>query len=257
MQNKPKIRLYVDAPLAAGAQIAISEAQSHYLMHVMRSREGQPLLVFNGQQGEWLAEISKADKKHTQLLLQKQLRAQTASPDIWLAFAPVKNKNEIIIEKAVELGVSKILPVLTRYTVVRSINEERMQARIIEAAEQCGRLDIPELEPAKELEAALANWPKGRSLLFADERGGKALKSLFAESSPQPKALLVGPEGGFAEEEQHRLHTLPFVTPFSLGPRILRADTAAIAALSCLMAWQGDWHQQPCHPTLVAGSGHS
>lgn len=254
MENKPRIRLFIDAAFAKGAPLTISPDQSHYLVHVMRCREGKPVLVFNGKDGEWQAEISSAHKKNTQLVLQKQVRLQSASPDVWLVFAPVKNKNEVIIEKAVELGVSKLVPVCTRYTVVRSINEERLTARIIEAAEQCGRLDLPPLAPMQELENLLTGWDKNRILLFADERGsGDSFKSLLSESIGV-KAVLIGPEGGFAPEEQALLLAQPFVKSFSLGPRILRADTAGIAALSCLMAWQGDWESKPCYPQLAAGS---
>ncbi|MGE3714002.1 MAG: 16S rRNA (uracil(1498)-N(3))-methyltransferase [Alphaproteobacteria bacterium] len=255
MVSKPKIRLYVESELADGAGVTLTPPQSHYISHVMRCSEGQKVLVFNGRQGEWLASVGSIHKKHTGLDILQQLRTQTTSPDMCLVFAPVKNKTEVIIEKAVELGVRRIMPVLTQYTVVRSLNEERLQARIIEAAEQCGRLDLPVLQPLQELRSLLGAWDNDHPLLFADERGhGHPLKDILAADNTAIPALLVGPEGGFSEEEHTLLHKQPFIKPVSLGPRILRADTAAISALACLMAWQGDWQEQPCYPQLAAGS---
>lgn len=255
MINKPKIRLYVPDALQQNTSVVLDNKQSHYLVHVMRVNEQDSVLLFNGADGEWEASITQLHKKHTQLEAQRQTREQTALPDCWLVFAPVKNKNDIIIEKAVELGASRIVPVTTQYCVVRNLNEDRMRARIIEAAEQCGRLELPELVPVQSLERVLGDWDKTRPLFFADERGsGMPLKTLFTDNVQDQTALLIGPEGGFSEAEQALLLEQPFVKSFTLGPRILRADTAAISALACLMSLAGDWDTPACHTALAAGS---
>ncbi len=243
--NRKKIRLYVPDVLSPGAQLTLSVPQSHYAAQVMRLGEGDALLLFNGTDGEWLASITRQDKKHVHLLLQKQLRGQEASPDLWLVFAPIKGKTDMVIEKAVELGVSRIIPAITNRTIVRSLNMEKMQAHAIEAAEQCERLDVPHLETPRDLTDILGNW-SGRELLYADETGGGVpIGSLLSTMAHTPKALLIGPEGGFTPEEQKILKQQAFIKPFGMGARILRADTAAIAALACIQAWCGDWDKKP------------
>ncbi len=245
-QPKPKVRLFVPEPYEAGKLIRLDEKQSHYLAHVMRLRAGDAVAIFNGRDGEWLADIAVVEKKHVTLEAKARLKEQAASPDLWLCFAPIKNKTELVVEKAVELGVSQIIAVFTHHTVVRSVNLEKLQAHATEAAEQCERLDVPSIETAKDLAHMLGAWPKDRTLLFADESGGGApLKTLLPSLAPGKYAVLVGPEGGFSAEERHMLKVLPMVKGFSLGPRILRADTAAVAALACVQAWRGDWEQQP------------
>jgi 16S rRNA (uracil1498-N3)-methyltransferase len=245
-QSKPKIRLYVPAPYAAGESVTLDEAQSHYLARVMRCRKGDVIGVFNGHDGEFLAEIEQLDKKHVTLLLKCQRVPQLTVPDLWLAFAPVKSKTELVVEKAVELGVSKLLPVFTRHAVVKSINREKLEAHAREAAEQCERCDIPEIEEHKDLAALLGNWPKDRTLLYGDESGGGIPIKRLLETLPQGKyALLVGPEGGFAAEEHQILKIVPFVKAFTMGPRILKGDTAAVAALACVQSWLGDWDIKP------------
>lgn len=245
-ENRKKIRLFVEESLSPGAQLTLSQPQSHYLSQVMRVGEGDSVLLFNGSDGEWLANITRQDKKYMHVLLQKQTRMQEASPDIWLVFAPIKGKTDIVIEKAVELGVSRIIPAVTNRTIVRSLNMEKMRAHAIEAAEQCERLDVPDLEEPQNLTNILGGWKAGRTLLYADESGsGKPIKAVLESAGDKPCALLVGPEGGFTPEEQKILRQQDFVQPFGMGARILRADTAAIAALACIQSMCGDWDKKP------------
>lgn len=240
------IRLYITEPLTIGRHITLADNQAHYLVNVMRVSVGDHISLFNGQDGQWRAEVETIHKKHITLQPREQTRPQSASPDIWLAFAPIKNKSELVVEKATELGATKLLPVVTRHAVVRSVNIEKLTAHAIEASEQCERLDVPTLETHKDLSYLLGNWPKDRLLLYGDESGdGAPLPSLLKELPVQKLALLIGPEGGFASEEFEMLRTCDFAKGFGMGPRILRADTAAVAALSCIMAARGDWSQPP------------
>lgn len=246
-QVKPKIRLYMNEPFAARQNIAPAPGQSHYLAHVMRVREGDAVALFNGEDGEWLASVASIQKKSLTLTLEKKIRGQKNSPDLWLAFAPIKNKTELVVEKAAELGVSTLLPVFTRHAVVRSVSHEKLMAHAVEAAEQCGRLDVPAIREHKDLAALLAHWPKDRALLYGDESGGGESLQILLQSLPKQKkyGVLIGPEGGFAAEEHQMLSAANFVKSFSMGPRILRADTAAVAALACVQAWLGDWNEKP------------
>jgi 16S rRNA (uracil1498-N3)-methyltransferase len=245
-QAKLKIRLYVPETFSAGQAVSLGEGQTHYLTNVMRCRAGDPVAVFNGQDGEWLASVSTTHKKSITLALEKKLREQKNSPDLWLAFAPIKNKTELVVEKAAELGVSALLPVFTRHAVVRSINHDKLSAHAVEAAEQCSRLDVPPIEERKDLPSLLAGWPKDRTLLYGDESGGGTALKMLLPSLPRGKyGILIGPEGGFSEEEHHMLKIAGFVKPFTMGPRIMRADTAAVAALACVQAWLGDWEEKP------------
>jgi len=252
-QAKLKIRLYVNEPFAAQQHIMLGQGQSHYLANVMRCREGDGVAIFNGRDGEWLASVAAVQKKSVTLALVKKCRDQKNSPDLWIAFAPIKNKTELVVEKAVELGVSALLPVFTRHAVVRSINQEKLMAHAIEAAEQCGRLDVPSIEEHKDLATLLAAWPKDRTLLYGDETGGGAALKALLPALPRGKyGVLIGPEGGFSAEEHHMLRMASFVKPFGMGPRLLRADTAAVAALACVQAWLGDWD---ILPSPLAGEG--
>jgi 16S rRNA (uracil1498-N3)-methyltransferase len=245
-QEKPKVRLFISQPFAAGDSLTLSESQSHYAAHVMRLDVNDPLVVFNGNDGEWLAVMETIGKKKVTIELKKQTRKQTPAADLWLVFAPIKNKTEFVVEKAVELGAAKILPVLTRHSVVKSINKEKLETNAIEAAEQCERIDVPPIENLQELPHLLAAWPQNRELLYADESGnGVAFKQLLPTLSAAPRAVLIGPEGGFSPEEQRLLKSKPFVKSFTMGPRILRADTASVAALACVQAWLGDWEEKP------------
>jgi 16S rRNA (uracil1498-N3)-methyltransferase len=238
------VRLYVEADLAAGAEVPLDPAQAHYLRNVMRRAPGDAVRVFNGRHGEWRASISALGKGKGAVRAEAQTRAQAPEADLWLLAAPIKRTAiDFVAAKATELGASAIQPVLTRRTAVSRVNADRLRANVIEAAEQCERLSIPEVRAGAALEKVLADWPPGRRLLFCDEtRDGRPIAdALLAErgrtprGAPGPWAILIGPEGGFAPEELARIRALPAVLPVSLGPRLLRADTAALAALA---VWQ-------------------
>lgn len=246
-----KIRLFVRETLAPGARLTLPPEQSHYAARVMRARAGDPVVLFNGSDGEWRAVIDETDKRSVRLHVESRLRDQDAVPDLTLLFAPVKRARlDFLVQKATELGVRALRPVLTRRTIVERVNLERMRANVIEAAEQCGRLTVPEvLEPVKLLRL-LNEWPSGRRLLFCDEAlpesepartAREALGALDREARNAPWSVLIGPEGGFAPEERELLHALPGALAVGLGPRIMRADTAAIAALTLWQAHLGDW----------------
>jgi 16S rRNA (uracil1498-N3)-methyltransferase len=238
-----KTRLYVTADLGEGVTLTLDEGQTHYLLHVLRASAGNFVSLFNGREGEWLGEITALAKRGVGVTCRKQTRRQMGVPDVWLAFAPVKKTpSDYLVQKATELGVSALQPVFTRRTIVTRINEERMAANAIEAAEQSDRLTVPEIREAVSFDKLLAAWPADRRLLFCDEGGdAKAMTQAARESRGGPAAILTGPEGGFDPAERATLRGLPFVTPVTLGPRILRADTAALAALALWQAVAGDW----------------
>ena len=226
------IRLYVEAPLHEGAQIPLAEAQSHYLANVMRLGLGDSLRLFNGVAGEWGAKITKMSRKAVVLEVLAQTRAPEPEPDCWLCFALLKRqKTDLVVEKATELGVSEIQPILTARTQADHVNLERLRAIAIEAAEQCERLIVPEIRAPLHVEKLMANWPE-RRLYIADERRTTALLT----PAPGPSALMIGPEGGFTDVELEGIARTPLVTRVSLGRRILRAETAAIAGLALLLA---------------------
>ncbi len=236
-------RLFVAAPLVAGGEIALDPAQAHYLINVMRCKAGDEVLVFNGLDGEWRASLAGSGRKSVKLNLVEQERPQTEGPDLHYVFAPLKRARlDYMVQKATELGVSRLIPVLTRRTMAERINEARLRANAIEAAEQCGILCVPNIESPEKLPKLLENWDRHRLLIFADEQAPTAspLVALTAQK-PQPLAVLIGPEGGFEADERALLLKQPFVVPISLGPRIMRADTAAVAALSLVNAVLGDW----------------
>jgi 16S rRNA (uracil1498-N3)-methyltransferase len=237
-----KTRLYVMADLGAHVAVTLDEGQSHYLLHVLRAHAGNRVLLFNGRDGEWLAEIAQVGKRGVTANCLKQTEPQRDVPDIWLAFAPIKKTpSDYLVQKATELGASALLPVFTRRTIVSRINEERMAANAIEAAEQSGRLSVPEIRESTSLEKLLSSWPKERRLFFCDEGGDAKPLAETARGVGGPVAILTGPEGGFDPAEREMLRALPFVTPVTLGPRILRADTAALAALAIWQSVAGDW----------------
>jgi 16S rRNA (uracil1498-N3)-methyltransferase len=236
------IRLYVTFDLAAGAPVALDGDQSRYLVAVMRREVGDEVALFNGRDGEWRARISAVAKRATQLVVEERLRPQDVGPDLDLVVALVKRTRlETIVEKAAELGARRVRPVVTARTNAETARVARLQAIAMEAAEQTGRLDVPEIAEPVKLEALLKGWEAGRRLLFCDEGGDAApvLKAL-AEAQAGPWAILIGPEGGFSPEERARLRALDFAVPASLGPRILRADTAAISAMTLWQAALGD-----------------
>jgi 16S rRNA (uracil1498-N3)-methyltransferase len=232
-------RLFVETPLSEGIELPVAGPQAHYLISVMRMRVGEPVKLFDNISGEWLAEVALLGKRDLILRVDGKLRGREAVPDLWLLAAPIKKARiDMVTEKACELGVARYQPVITRRTIVERLNMERLRANMIEAAEQCGRTALPEVaEPAK-LSALLKSWPEDRTLYFADESGGAPFRDSI---QPGPSAILIGPEGGFDDEERSLIRDLPQATPISLGPRILRAETAAMAAISIWMAVAGDW----------------
>jgi 16S rRNA (uracil1498-N3)-methyltransferase len=209
----------------------------------MRAKEGDRLRLFNGRDGEWLAAVEKVTKRSCIVACDTRLRGQSASPDVWLAFAPIKKTPaDYVVQKATELGVSVLQPVITRRTIVSRINLERMQANAIEASEQSDRLDVPEIREAVALNALLSKWPADRKLIYCDEADENSpVAEVLAALPNGPSAILTGPEGGFDEKEREQLRALPFVVPITLGQRILRADTAALAALAVWQSVRGDW----------------
>lgn len=224
-------------PLAEGATLVLDAAQSNYLVNVLRLADGAEVKLFDDLTGEWLASMSRAHRKSAEVRVLRPLRPREDVPDLWLAFAPIKHgRIEWIVERATELGVARILPVITARTIARAVKIERLRAHIVEAAEQCERTALPELAEPVLLERLLDDWPTQRALLFADERGAGG-----AIAHPAPAAVLVGPEGGFTEHEVAAVSVHPSAVPVSLGPRILRADTACVAAVAAWMARVGDW----------------
>ncbi|MBL6932806.1 MAG: 16S rRNA (uracil(1498)-N(3))-methyltransferase [Rhodospirillales bacterium] len=248
---KTKARLFVSQNLKQGAIVSPNPDQAHYLMKVMRATNGDSVVVFNGCDGEWRCNIEEATKKNCALRILEQLRVQAPEPDLWLAFAPLKKSNtDFVIEKATELGVSRLIPVFTEHTNTSRVKTERLSAIAMEAAEQCDRLSVPEIAEPVDFNELLANWPDGRILLVPDETGGgqslkAVLEKLSGDAATSTHGFLIGPEGGFAPSELDDLSKLSFVTRVGLGPRILRAETAALAALSCFQAITGDWELKP------------
>ncbi|MBE6445433.1 MAG: 16S rRNA (uracil(1498)-N(3))-methyltransferase [Alphaproteobacteria bacterium] len=242
-QNKTKIRIWTSTLLQKGSVITLSEDQSHYLCNVMRLKNGMEILCFNARDGEYLTQIIKISKKETQIRVLEQTRAATQTPDIWLMFSPIKkDRMDFLIEKAVELGIKKLVPVITQYGITDKLRSERIILQMVEASQQSERLDVPELKIPQKLEAILDNWDQSRILFFMDERrDGKSCAQVFNENHSEKVAILVGPEGGFSEQEAKLLYSKPFVIPVSLGPRILRAETAVVASLSIWQAVSGDW----------------
>jgi 16S rRNA (uracil1498-N3)-methyltransferase len=237
-------RLYVDAPLSAGAQITLPAPSTHYLRNVLRLSDGAELLVFNGLDGEWRAALASPGRKQTAVAVQAQTRAQPAAADLHYLFAPLKHARlDYMVQKAVEMGVGALQPVLTRHTQAERLNLERMRANAIEAAEQCGVLSVPDIFAPAKLEALIATWPPARLLVFCDEDAAvnDPIAALSAVARDQPLAVLIGPEGGFDAAERAALLALPRAVRISLGPRILRADTAAVAALALVQSVLGDW----------------
>lgn len=236
------IRLHVTSPLAAAAPVAPTLDQSRYLTQVMRLKAGDDLLVFNGRDGEWRCTVAEVLKKGVILRAEEQVRPQTFGPDLELIVAVVKKARvETIVEKAAELGARRVRLVLTKRTNADRIRLDRLDAIAEEAAEQTGRMDVPAVDDPIKLDALLDGWETGRRLMFCDETGGTPAVSSLRDAGEGPWSILIGPEGGFSPEEGERLRSLPFTTAVSLGPRILRADTAAIAAMTLWQAAVGDW----------------
>ncbi|MFM2045117.1 MAG: hypothetical protein RLY86_3693 [Pseudomonadota bacterium] len=243
MSDRPRTRLYLDLPFVPGGEVAVDGDRAHYLGRVLRLGPGDRVLVFNGQDGEWLAEVAGLSKSAGRLTLLDQQRPQPAAAGPWLLFAPLKGgRTEYVVEKAVELGVGVIQPVYTRRSDVTRVNLDRMRANAMEAAEQCERLSVPEVREGQPLDRLLAGWDSGRTLFVAAESGhAQPLVTAITAHPGQAAAWLIGPEGGFAPPELDALTRMSFVVPVGLGPRILRADTAAFAALAVWQAVAGDW----------------
>jgi 16S rRNA (uracil1498-N3)-methyltransferase len=240
-------RLYVDEPLATGATVPLAPPQAHYLKDVLRLTSGDPVLVFNGRDGEWQGRLAAAGKRGLGLTIETQARPQTTGPDLHYLFAPLKRARlDYMVQKAVEMGVARLAPVMTRHTQAERVNVERMRANAIEAAEQCGILRLPEIAAPVALAIALAALAPERLLVFCDEDAPVAdpAAALAAAGAAAPLAVLVGPEGGFAAEERELLLARKNIVRLALGPRILRADTAAVAALALVQAVLGDWRDR-------------
>jgi 16S rRNA (uracil1498-N3)-methyltransferase len=238
-------RLFVESDLGAGGVVAATPEQTNYLCNVLRLKDGAPVLLFNGRDGEWRAVLGARSKRALALNVEAQTRPQEGGPDIDYLFAPLKRSRlDYMVQKATEMGVARLRPVLTRRTIAERVNVDRLAANAIEAAEQCGILRVPSVAPPEKLSAVLADWDTRRRLIFCDEDAETAspLAALgnAGDGSP-PLALLIGPEGGFAPEERAAVLAVPGVVRLSLGPRILRADTAAVAALALVNACLGDW----------------
>ena len=232
-------RLHVTAALVAGAPLTLDGPPAHYLANVMRRQPGDLVRLFNGCDGEWAARVATVARKAVTLVPEWQSAPQENVPDLWLCAAPLKKgRIDWLAEKACELGVARLMPVVTQRTVVDRLNLDRLNAHMVEAAEQCGRTALPELADPISLARLLKDWPQGRALIFADEAGGEAMTAALART-PAPAAILIGPEGGFTAQERDAIRAHPASVPISLGPRILRADTAAVAAVAVWQALHG------------------
>lgn len=236
-------RLFVPLDLAQGLEIEADPQQSHYLANVLRLGAGAQLLLFNGRDGEWLAQVAAVAKKRVTLAPVTQTRVQPEHPDLVYCFAPLKQgRLDYLVQKAVEMGAGLLQPVITQHTQMSTVGVDRLRANVIEAAEQCGILAIPRVAEVVKLDRVLWEWEPGRQLIFCDESADTNNPAPILNAITGRKlGLLIGPEGGFSEEERRQLRALPFVTPIPLGPRILRADTAAVAALAVIQATIGDW----------------
>lgn len=236
-----KIRLFLDHPLGPGQAVPLDGAQAHYLGGVMRRSVGEEIAVFNGRDGEWTARINALSKRGGEVFCLRQSAPQQNPPDLWLIFAPIKKaRTDFIVEKAAELGAARIIPVQTDHTNSERIRQDRLQAHAVEAAEQCGGTFVPTVDDLTPLSRLLDHWPDDRAILWADEAMVGPAQTL-AQLKPGPWAILIGPEGGWSQMERERLSRIAQVHRISLGPRILRADTAAVAALALWQAQLGDW----------------
>jgi len=245
-------RLFVPGPLHDGGSLVIEGPQAHYLSRVMRVAAGDIVILCDDETGEWAAEVVEAGKRGVAVSLLNRLRGREQVPDFWLCAALLKKPNfDLVLEKATELGVRRVQPLVTRRCVADKLNPERARTIAVEAAEQCARTALPMIAPVQRLESMLREWPQDRALFFADENGGDPAAEAFASRSG-PAALLVGPEGGFDETERAAIRALPQAQAISLGPRILRAETAVIAGCSLWMATSGDWHNSLANPSPLA-----
>lgn len=237
-------RLFIDAEMSAGARLTLDKDHANYILNVLRLGEGDAFCVFNGRDGEWIARLSGGSRKAPDIVLERQNRAQTPAGDLWYLFAPIKSARlDYMVQKAVEMGASRLMPVITRRTMASRVNLTRMRANTIEAAEQCGVLAVPDVADDAALENVLNSWPERRTLIFCDEDAPvkDPLAALNGVLEGAPLAVIIGPEGGFDPAERALLMRLPGIVRLSLGPRIMRADTAAVAALALVQAVRGDF----------------
>ncbi len=233
----PMQRLFLDQPLTQGASVALPAPAANYVVNVLRLTPGDTIAVFDDRTGEYAATLTTVARRDVRLTIGERTRARETPPDLWLIAAPLKKgRIDWVAEKAAELGIARLVPTITARTVVATPNLDRLRAHMIEAAEQCGRTALPELDQPVALAALLRDWPAGRTLLFADETGGEPMPP-----APAPCAILIGPEGGFTPEERGLIRAHPAARAIGLGPRILRADTAAVAAVALWQAINGDW----------------
>jgi len=236
-----KIRLYVEHPLGAGQSVPLDRGQAHYLFGVMRQAVGAQVLLFNGQSGEWRATVAEAGKRGGTLICEQETKPHQMPPDLWLCFAPIKKaRTDFIVEKATEMGAARIVPMQTEFTNSGRIQRDRLQAHAVEAAEQCGGTYVPQVAEMVRFDRVMSDWDATRKIMFCDEALATAGPSpLLGQEGPW--AIFIGPEGGFSEGERSRLRGLDYAASVSLGPRILRADTAAVAAMTIWQQTLGDW----------------
>lgn len=241
------IRLFINTPIEKAARLTISGNQRNYLINVMRKKLSDKVNIFNGKDGEWQSEISYVAKKEVQLSVLKKIREQKGESDVWLIFAPIKvGRIDYLVEKATELGVAKLLPVFTERTIVNKVNTERLSANCMEAAEQSERLSVPEIAEPVKLSKLIEKWDKNRKIILCDESGGgNSIKETMINLKSGSYAIMIGPEGGFTKRELEMLKSLSYIIPVGLGPRVMRADTAAIAALTSFQQHLGDWDEAP------------
>jgi 16S rRNA (uracil1498-N3)-methyltransferase len=245
MPERPATRLHVSDRLTSGTVVDLAPGQAHRLRTVLRLGLGAVVAAFNARDGEWLCRIRAAGRNHASLTVEGRLRLPEPEGDLWLLFAPIKRARiDWLVEKATELGAAALLPVWTRHTQSERLNLDRLRAHAVAATEQCGRLSVPELRPLQQLDAVAAVWPAERRLILCDETGaGEPIADALVRLGPAPTAFLLGPEGGFAESELDYLSKLSFLRRVGLGPRVLRADTAALAGLAVFQAIAGDWRR--------------
>ncbi len=243
MKTTPRIHL--SEKLAPAREIELEREQGHYLTGVLRLAPGDPVHAFNASDGEWLCYLATVSKKHVSLRCERKVSDVRQPPDVDYVFAPLKHARlDYVVQKATELGVRRLRPVITHRTIAERVNLARMKANVIEAAEQCNLVFVPEVAEPEKLEKLLATWDPARALVYCDETAAIANPLEALKRLKTPAAVLIGPEGGFTDDEKRLLKSLPFVTAISLGPRIMRADTAAVAALTLIQAVLGDWHQE-------------
>ncbi len=237
-----KIRLYLDQPLGPGQSLPLGRDQANYLFNVMRLSVGAAVTVFNGRDGAWRALVAQAGKRAGLLACEAQSAPQQNPPDLWLCFAPIKKaRTDFIVEKAVEMGAARIVPMLTEFTNSERVRVDRLQAHAVEAAEQCGGTFVPEVAEPLKFQSLLDHWGAARQIMFCDETQAGRDVGIRSTSPGAPWAIFIGPEGGFSDAERARLHGLGHACPVALGPRILRADTAAVAAMTLWQTQLGDW----------------